>query len=195
MSEQNALVSAGGAQATSSEHFVNTGMDFVQRGDALLFGAPPSSFNFQGSQIHIKSEQQPIMMPDLATQRRRKDAGVTPIVVVWMRKDNLPDEVRLDVDDLIQSLDRVTLNSVSHPSSFMESYAKQFILRNLLRRVDCPLIPLTSSRILNALAGSESLVEALTRLPIDITQCQNLCLSSQLQEYHQVTLRLGRTEI
>jgi hypothetical protein len=111
MSEQNALVSPGGAQATSSEHFVN-------------IGAPPSSFNFQGSQIHIKSEQQPIMMPDLATQRRRKDAGVTPILVVWMRNDNLPDEVRLDVDDLIQSLDRVTLNSVSHPSSFMESYAK-----------------------------------------------------------------------
>jgi hypothetical protein len=112
-----------------------------------------------------------------------------------MRKDNLPDEVRLDVDDLIKSLGRVTLNSVSHPSSFMESYAKRFILRNLLRRVDYSLIPLTSSRILNALAGSESLVEALTRLPIDTTQCQNLCLSSQLHEDHRVTLRLGRTEI
>jgi hypothetical protein len=54
MSEQNALVSPGGAQVTSSEHFVNIGMDFVQKADALLFGAPPSSFNFQGSQIHIK---------------------------------------------------------------------------------------------------------------------------------------------
>jgi hypothetical protein len=29
-----------------------------------------------------------------------------------------------------------------------------------------------------ALAGSESLVQALTRLPIDITHCQNLSLSS-----------------
>jgi hypothetical protein len=33
----------------------------------------------------------------------------------------------------------------------------------------------------SVLAGSESLVQALTRLLIDITQCQNLCLSSCLE--------------
>jgi hypothetical protein len=48
--------------------------------------------------------------------------------------------------------------------------------------VDGPLIPLTWSRVASALAASESLVQALTRLPTDITQCMLSCLSSQVTE-------------
>jgi hypothetical protein len=39
-------------------------------------------------------------------------------------------------------------------------------------------IPIAWLRVFSVLAASKSFIQALTRLPIDTTQCQNLCLSS-----------------
>lgn len=106
--------------------------NFVHRADALLLGFPSKWFPFQGSDINVEFEKQPILMADLATQRRRRDAGVTRIKVSWKLKDDLPDALRLQVDDLTQSREMVTQNGVSKLSneqSFMHSYAEHFKLK------------------------------------------------------------------